>query len=237
MMSQGHVVLLAGATGLIGGLTLPGLLRRAEVENFQVCAPTRRALTLSHPRLNNVLADASGLAGQKQISDALRAQGAPVSSFICALGTTLRAAGSKAAFAAVDRDILSALAEIARKNGARQALLVSSIGANPQSSNFYLQIKGEVEAALPAIGFERVDILQPSLLLGERAGQQRAGESIAQHLAPVYNAILAGPLRRYRAIDAIMVAAALVALCGAAGNGTSRLTYREILDAASAGSI
>jgi len=74
-------------------------------------------------------------------------------------------------------------------------------------------------------------------LLGERAGPPRAGERIAIHLAPIYNMLLAGPLRRYRAIDAKSVAAALIALNGAAGNGVARLTYSEIVGAASAASL
>jgi len=232
-MVHDHTVLLAGATGLIGSLTLTGLLHRAHAERFQILAPTRRPLEHSHPCLENMVVDPGSAAGQMQISQALSSKTAPLDSFICALGTTLRAAGSKQAFVAIDRDMVVALAKIARKNGARQALLVSSIGANPQSSNFYLRVKGEVEAALLAVGFERVDILQPSLLLGERAGQRRAAESIAQHMAPIYNALLAGPLRRYRAIDAKTVAAALVALCGAPESGHFRLTYDRLLDAGS----
>ncbi len=236
-MANNHLVLLAGATGLVGGLALSGLLRRAEAEHFRVCAPTRRALKLTHPRLDNIVVDPANAAGMQQILQALSAKGMPVSSFICALGTTLRAAGSKDAFAAIDRDLVLALADIARQRGARQALLVSSVGANPRSSNFYLRIKGEVETGMVAAGFERVDILQPGLLLGERAGPPRAGERIAIHLAPIYNMLLAGPLRRYRAIDAKTVAAALIALNGAAGNGVARLTYSEIVGAASAASL
>ncbi len=218
----GNTVLLAGASGLIGGLTLTALLQRAEREDWQIVAPTRRALPLQHPRLQPLAGDPGSPAGQAALERALSAKGSNVLSFACALGSTLRAAGSQAAFAAVDRDLVRALAAIARRHGARQAIVVSSVGASARSANFYLRVKGEMEAGIEALGFERIDFLQPGLLLGERGGPPRPGERLGQWLAPLYNPLLRGPLRRYRAIEAGVVATALAALVGRPGSGVAR---------------
>ena len=89
-----------------------------------------------------------------------------------------------------------------------------------------------MEAGVEKLGFERVDFLQPGLLLGERAGVSRPGERIAQVLNPLFNPFLLGSLRRYRAIPAEKVAAALVALAGRKGSGVTRLTNAAIEDCA-----
>ena len=95
----------------------------------------------------------------------------------------MRQAGSQAAFRAVDFDMVVAFARAAAAAGARRMVTVSSVGADPGSANFYLRIKGEMEAALEALGFERLDIFQPGLLRGPRGGDRRPGERIAIALA------------------------------------------------------
>jgi uncharacterized protein YbjT (DUF2867 family) len=225
---SGNNVLLAGASGLIGGLALPALLQRAEREDWRIVAPTRRALPVQHPRLHPLVGDPGSPQAQAAIERALAGNGTRTLSFACAIGSTLRAAGSQAAFAAIDRDLVLALASIARRLGARQAIVVSSVGAAARSSNFYLRVKGEMEAGVEALGFERCDFLQPGLLLGERSGEKRPGERIGQLLAPLYNPLLRGPLSRYRAIGADAVAAALVALVGRSGNGVMRFANADI---------
>lgn len=228
-------LLLAGATGLVGSLALSTLLEVTGREHSQIYAPTRRALTLTHPRLHPIEVDPGTPAGQAQIERVLVGQGVRLDGFICAIGSTLKAAGSQAAFAAIDRDLVLALAAIAKRHGARQAVVVSSVGAAAASPSFYLRIKGEMEAGIEKLGFARVDFLQPGLLLGERTGAARPGERIAQILNPLFNPVLLGSLRRYRAIRADTVAAALVALAGQAGSGVSRMTNAEIQDAARQG--
>lgn len=231
-MSRSVQLLLAGATGLVGGLALRLLLDRPEREKWHIHAPTRRALGLSHPRLHPVEIDPGSAAGQAQIERVLVAQGVRLDCFVCAIGSTLKVAGSQTAFAAIDRDLVLALAGIARRHGARQAIVVSSVGAAPASPNFYLRVKGEMEAGIEKLGFERVDLLQPGLVLGERTGASRPGERIAQVLNPLLNPLLLGSLRRYRAIRAESVAAAVVALAGRAGSGVTRLTHAAIEDCA-----
>ncbi len=138
---------------------------------------------------------------------------------ICALGTTQKTAGSKAAFAEVDRDLVLTLAQKARHAGVRQWLQVSALGADAGSAVYYNRIKGEADAGLRALGFPRLDIIQPSLLLGER-DERRPGEKLAQHLMPLLNPVLRGPLRKMRPVPASMVAARLIALSDETDAGT-----------------
>jgi hypothetical protein len=140
--------------------------------------------------------------------------------FVCALGTTRRAAGSLQAFAAIDCDLVVSIAKAATAAGARQAIVVSSVGADARSRNDYLRVKGEMQGALAGVGFDRCDFLQPSLLLGpRRAGEARFAESLGQRLAPLFNPLLPGRLRRYRAIAATEVARAAAALLGRTERG------------------
>lgn len=133
---------------------------------------------------------------------------------ISCLGTTIRAAGSQAAFRAVDHDLVLALAQAARAAGTRQMILVSSVGASARSRNFYLKTKGAVEQGLRALDFDRLDILRPGLLMGDREGPTRWGEGLAMIASPFTDALLHGGLRRYRSIPAATVARAIVALAG-----------------------
>ena len=211
-MNPRPAVLLAGATGLVGGLALRRWL--ADEHGPLLLAPVRRPLAITHPRLLEL----PGGWDETSVREALAAQGARLTAFACCLGTTIRQAGSREAFLAVDRDLVLALGGIARRLGAGQAILVSSVGASAQSGNFYLRVKGEAERGLAALDFDRVDCLRPGLLLGERA-DRRPAEALGQRLAPLANALARGPLQRYRAIAAADVAAAMVALCGQAGQG------------------
>lgn len=151
-----------------------------------------------------------------------------VDAAVSALGTTMRQAGSQEAFRAVDFEIVVAFAEAAAAAGARRILTVSSVGADPGSANFYLRTKGEMEAALEQMGFERLDILQPGLLRGPRGGDRRLGERVGIALSPVLNLFLRGRLDRFAAIDADIVAAALAAALRQAGAGVHRHENREI---------
>ena len=138
---------------------------------------------------------------------------------ISALGTTIKQAGSQAAFESVDLDMVTAFAAAAKKSGARQMIAVSSVGADAGSPTFYLRTKGRMEAALRDMAFDRLDIVRPGLLLGKRDGPPRAGETIAALLSPVFNLILRGSLDRYGAIDGDVVAAAMVAMTREAAPG------------------
>jgi uncharacterized protein YbjT (DUF2867 family) len=162
-------VLLAGASGLVGGLVL-GLCPDA-------IPITRRPIGRPNG-LGGVVADFDDLPPLPEAQVA-----------VCALGTTRAKAGSDAAFRAVDHDAVLAFARAAKAAGVTHFILVSSVGANPNSSLLYPRTKGEVEAALTAMGFARLDILQPGLLIGPR-GERRPVERFLQWAAPVMDALL-----------------------------------------------
>jgi len=131
---------------------------------------------------------------------------------------------------ALYRALSASLSEWLTRHGADHAVVVSSVGADARAGNFYLRTKGRMERDLSGLEFARCDFLHPGLLLGERDGRHRFGESLAQKLSPIYNPLLAGPLRRYRSVSAEAVAKALVKLCLADGEGV----YRHEFDALSA---
>jgi uncharacterized protein YbjT (DUF2867 family) len=125
-----------------------------------------------------------------------------VNAIICALGTTIRQAGSRERFRRVDLEYPLAVARLGLQRGARHFLLVSSLGASARSRVFYTRVKGELEDALLAMPYPAITIARPSLLLGQRA-EFRLGEEVARRLAP----LVPGP---YKPVPAAAVAAALV---------------------------
>jgi len=128
----------------------------------------------------------------------------------CALGTTIRKAGSQEAFKKVDFEYPLRTASTALKLGAKRFLVVSSIGADATSSNFYLRTKGELEKALSVEGFGGLIIFRPSFLLGQRS-EFRPGERIALAAMQMVSPLMKGPLARYRPIEASAVATAMIA--------------------------
>lgn len=218
-------LLLAGASGLVGSQ----VLQRALADGWQVIAPCRRPLAVSHPRLRVLVHPLEHAHQDQQLAQRLaQAIDAPLAGYLCCLGTTIKTAGTREAFRAVDHDLVLALARIAHAEGARQATMVSSVGADARSGNFYLAVKGGAEDALAKIGFERVDLLRPGLLIGARS-ELRAGEALAQRWMPKVDWLLAGPLARYRSVRAETVAAAAVALQGEAEPGRFVHEYADLL--------
>ena len=207
--------LLVGATGMVGGAVI------ANVGERTLTVLVRRELD-DLPEQHMLL-----VAPPERWADLIAVERPAV--LISCLGTTIRAAGSQAAFRAVDHDLIVSAAKGARLAGTRQMILVSSVGASAKSRNFYLKTKGETEDALRALGFDRLDLLRPGLLRGDRPGPQRLGEGIAMIAAPLTDALLHCSLRRYRSISGDSVAAAIIALArrGAAGLGGSGVHIHE----------
>jgi len=159
----------------------------------------------------------------------------PAGAAFCALGTTIKVAGSQAAFAAVDRDAVLAFARAAQAAGVRRFALVSALGANPRSTNFYSRVKGEAEAALEAMGFESLVIARPSLLAGDRAslGQpERRGEVLTLALTKPLLPLI--PLA-WRPIQAAVVARAMVRALAEGRPGVRRLSSGEMQRLGAAG--
>ena len=124
--------------------------------------------------------------------------------YIC-LGTTIKKAGSKKDFRRIDLDYCVSFAKKAKETGATKISLISSIGANIESKNFYLQTKGELEEAIKNIDFQKIHIFRPGLLIGDR-NEIRYLEKFGQYFSLLINTILVGPLRKYRSIKAELVA-------------------------------
>jgi uncharacterized protein YbjT (DUF2867 family) len=201
-------VLLAGATGLVGGEILRRLAEDDDVR--QVRALVRRPLPSARlaAKTRVLVAEFDRLDAQP---DWFR-----VDQVFCALGTTIRSAGSQQAFRRVDFDYPATIARLAREAGARHFLLVSSIGADARSRVFYSRVKGELEDAVRALGYPALTIARPSVLLGPRA-ERRLGELFMKRVG----FLLAPP---WKPVEARQVAAALVRAAAAGSLGT------EVLD-------
>jgi len=186
-------ILLAGATGLVGNRVLSlGLDQGHEVTTVGR-RPTGRAsseIVSSFTELPNL---------------------PPADVAICALGTTIRQAGSKEAFRAVDHDAVMSFASAAKAAGIEHFLMVTAVGANPRASVFYSRVKGEVEQQLEKRGFRRLDIIRPGLLLGDRQ-QSRPVETLLKGIAPASDLFMHGKWRRYRSVSAKSVSRCLLLL-------------------------
>lgn len=193
--------LVVGATGLVGSHLVERLLQDPAYARVRVLA--RRPLALAHPRLD-VVVDA--LDRIEALGEALA-----VDDVFCCLGTTIAKAGSREAFAAVDEHLVVALARASRAAGAQQFIVISAVGASEHALSFYSRVKGRMERAVAAIGFDAVHIVRPSLLLGDRA-EHRAGEALAIRWAPRVDFMLRGALQRYRPVRSEDVAEAMVRL-------------------------
>lgn len=200
--NTGKTAVVAGASGLIGGFLVDALLQDASYE--KVVLITRRPLDRTHPKVVQAVVDFTDEAG-------LRTAMQRPDAIFCAVGTTQqKVKGDKAQYRKVDYDIPVNLARIGRELGAQACLLVSAVGANAASGNFYLQLKGEVEAAIAVLQYPSFYALRPSLLLGPRK-EFRLGEKVAVALSGVMDLLMRGRLSRYRPIEAKTVARALVA--------------------------
>lgn len=209
--------LVAGGSGLVGGHLLRKLCTGADVA--RVIAVSRRPLSYDHPKLANRIVRFESL---EESLDGTRADVA-----FCCLGTTLRSAGSQAAFRAIDYDCVVAFARAARRAGATRFVLNSSVGADPGARNFYLRVKGETEIAVEGLGFSALDIFQPSLLLGWRR-ELRPLELAAMAVLPLFGPLLLGNAERYRAVAAEVVAGAMSGVIRSGRKGVHRYAYRGI---------
>lgn len=198
-------ILIAGASGLIGRQALEMLT----ADGNEVHALLRR-------QSDDVPQTVRQHVGSGADWPAMIADMSPDVAISC-LGTTMRIAGSPEAFRAVDHDLVLLFAAAARKAGARHMINVSSVGAMPASSSFYLRTKADAEQGLKALKFERLDIIRPGLLTGGNRPDNRTGESIAIMLAPFTDLLMFGPLSKYRSTPSAKVARAIAALAAFGG--------------------
>lgn len=208
---------IVGATGLVGS----ELVARALLFYDRVTVLTRRPTTAKDPRIVEVVAD-------------LEHDDLPIpadADVFCALGTTIAKAGSQEAFRRIDHDLIVRVAQNAAQHGAAQFVLVSSAGANQNSSNFYLRVKGETDAAVATLPFFGVHIFRPSVLLGDRRETRRL-EAVGMAAGNLLSWILIGGLRKYRAISASDVAIAMIEAARKRAPGVHTYEYDQIVELA-----
>lgn len=216
-MATPKIALLAGASGLVGSLLLDELLATSEYS--RVYALSRRPLHREHPRLANRVVRFEQLAAELK--------GLAADDAFCCLGTTIAKAGSKTEFRRVDVDLVLGFARVAHAAKVARFVVVTSVGADAAAKNFYLRTKGELEVALPAIGFQSLDIIQPGPLIGWRR-EMRPKDLALSVFMPIGNLALIGKREVYRGIAAKTVARAMLGATRTGRRGTYRYTYQGI---------
>ena len=190
--------LIIGATGLIGSQLLKLLL---ESKNYdKVVAFVKRDIGFNHPKLIQRIIDFDKPETYQSLIVG--------DDFFCTIGTTIKKAGSQYSFRKVDFEYPKQFATFALQNKVKQFLIISSLGANANSENFYLKTKGEIQDFLKNCNFENVTILQPSLLLGDRK-EFRLGEKIGAFFMKTLSFLFLGNLKKYKAIEGKTVAKAM----------------------------
>lgn len=193
-------LLLVGATGAVGQEVLKQALADERVS--AICAVTRRPLDAAKfpadPKLENIIVDFSALPH--------RPVWCGVNAVICTLGTTIKAAGSKAAFGAIDLALPVTIARLAKAGGATRFGLNSSLGANAMSPNFYLRTKGDAEEQITALDYPSLTIVRPSLIDAERETARHA-EKLGLLAAHLFKPLIP---HRYRPVAAAQIASALL---------------------------
>lgn len=214
--------LVIGATGLIGSELVKIL---CETEGYtQLVALVRKWNGPSHPKLKVIVVSFDEIKAMEQAIP----EGQTV---FCCVGTTQRkVSGDLNAYRKVDFDIAVNTARIARAKNYQKYMLMSSVGANKNASNFYLRLKGEVEEAIVNVGFKHTGIFRPSVLIGPRP-EKRIGESVGAFLTKLLSVFLQGGLSKYRAIQAATVARAMFKVSLQDTGGVEVYHYKEIQSA------
>ena len=193
--------LIIGSTGLIGSHLLHLLLDSNDY--IKVITFVKRDTRLKHPKLTQHIIDFDKPETYKELIVG--------DDFFCTIGTTIKKAGSQDAFRKVDFGYPRQFATFALQNKVKQFLIISSLGADAKSGNFYLKTKGEIQDVLKDCNFESVSVLQPSLLLGDRK-EFRLGEKIGSFFMKTLSFLLLGNLKKYKAIQSEAVAKAMLVI-------------------------
>lgn len=194
-------VILLGATGLTGSILLQRLLDDERIE--KVITFNRSALQRTHPKLTSIQTDLYQL---EQQADAFYAD-----VVFCCIGTTKAKTPDQNEYRKIDYGIPLAAAKLCKQNGIPRLIVISALGANPESPVFYNRLKGEMEKAVLAQKLPLTYILQPSLIAGNRQ-EIRTGEWVGKQVARLINPFLIGGLRKYRSIHPEDIARAMLYL-------------------------
>ncbi|OFY47621.1 MAG: hypothetical protein A2X22_02445 [Bacteroidetes bacterium GWF2_49_14] len=200
-MNEKRSALVFGATGLVGRYLVEELIDNQEYSLIKVFGRGEYQAKNEKIEYHRIDFDQPGSWSGRVTGDDL---------FVC-LGTTIRKAGSVAMMERIDRDYPASIARIGAENGIRRVAVVSSMGANPASKNYYLRIKGQMEERIMAAGIAKKVIVRPSMLMGDRV-EFRFSEWLAKGVMTVINPLLAGSARKYRGIHGRTVARAMIGL-------------------------
>lgn len=195
------IALVFGGSGLVGTQLVKELMNDDKCSSLVLFS--RKPMGLNHPKITEHVVDFTRLEEVRHL-----VQGDEL--YIC-LGTTIKKAGSVKAVEAIDRDLPLQISRIAFDNGVRKIAVVSSMGANARSGNFYVRIKGEMENGIIGIPFDKKVIARPSMLLGDRQ-EFRFGEAVGKVIMKALGFLMVGGLRKYRGITDRTVAHAMVTL-------------------------
>ncbi|MFN5377656.1 MAG: NAD-dependent epimerase/dehydratase family protein [Ignavibacteria bacterium] len=213
-MSNKQRALVIGGTGLVGSHLLEQL--DADKHFEKIYTLSRRPCT-AHSRIVNIITELDVPSGNEDFFD--------VDVVFCAIGSTIKKAGSQAEFRRIDYELPMHIARLAKQRGAKKFVLVSSIGATATSRYFYLQVKYALERDLAALGFERLSILQPSLIMGDRK-EFRLGELISRVVMKYLNPLTPA---RYRGVHARSIAASMIKEAREDSPGVRRVSNADIL--------
>lgn len=217
----GETAVVIGSTGLIGSELLRLLLEDKAFSEVRILV--RKPVSFSHPKLKVQIVSFDNYAELKENIG-------PAHSCFCCIGTTQKKVqGDKDAYRKVDYNIPVNTANICIENGISKYLLVSSVGADKSSKNFYLQLKGSVEETLSRLEFESIHFFRPSVLLGNRK-EFRAGEKFAQASMQLFSFIFIGQLKKYKPIKSIDVAQAMLVASKQQGTGIQVYEYEKIME-------
>lgn len=213
---------ILGGTGLIGQELVTQLCNDDYYGTIRMLV--RRPMQSPHPKVEIKLVDFKDAESVKLAMD-----GSEV--VFCAIGTTKKKVkGNRELYKQIDFDIPVLAARACQEIGCRKFVIVTAVGANSKSDNFYLKLKGHVEDAISLEPFASIHFFQPALLLGERK-ERRMMEKLSIKLSKFIAPILFGGARKYRPVEAAHVAAKMIEVAKSATIGTYRYTYDQIVPA------
>lgn len=218
---EGKTALVIGATGLIGHLVVQELVKDNSIQLVRLLV--RTPFAFNHQKLDVQVVNFDSI-------DEVTRKAGKGDMIFCCIGTTRKKVkGDKTEYRKIDHDIPYNVAWAGQLNGYPKFLLVSAVGANPVSDNFYLQLKGSAEEDISSLAFDSIHIFRPSLLLGKRK-EFRTGEIFAKGLMQALSFIFRGPLSKYRAIQATTVAKAMIAAAKKEIRGVHVYHFDEMAD-------
>jgi len=194
------IVVVAGASGLVGKELVNQLLKDPEVQEIRVLV--RRKTFSDNLKIQEFLVDFNKL---PSFSAAFQA----CDTAFCCLGTTIKQAGNKEAFYQVDFTYVLEFSKQAKKAGIQTFVLNSALGARKDASIFYSRVKGEIEEKLYTLNFEHLIIVRPSLLMGNRQ-KRRLGEEVGKVITYILGPLFIGPIKKYKGVKASSVAATML---------------------------